>query len=101
MCRYEPDGTATVIAAAGEYPFRVGTSWTLDGPSLTAQVRRTGRPARVDDYAEVPGTFGAAARTGGVHTGVGAPIILDGELWGVVSAGAGDRVPLAPNAERP
>ena len=99
MCRYEPDGTATVIAAAGEHPFRVGTSWTLDGPSLTAQVRRTGRPARVDDYADVPGTIGAAARGGDVHTGVGAPIVVDGELWGVVSAGGGRGVRLAPTAE--
>jgi PAS domain S-box-containing protein len=99
MCRYEPDGTATVIGASGDHPFQPGTNWALDGPSLTAMVRQTGRPARVDDYASVPGTIGDAAQRTGVHAGVGAPIVVDGELWGVISAGGGKRVPLAPNAE--
>jgi PAS domain S-box-containing protein len=100
MCRYEADGTATVVAAAGEHPFQTGTTWTLDGPSLTATVRRTGRPARVEDYADVAGAIGAAARRGGVHAGVGAPIVVDGELWGVVSAGADHREPVPADAER-
>jgi PAS domain S-box-containing protein len=99
MCRYEPDGTATVIGASGEHPFQPGTKWALDGPSLTALVRHTGRPARVDDYAHVSGTIGDAARSAGVRAGVGAPIVVDGKLWGVVSAGGGNRVALAPNAE--
>jgi PAS domain S-box-containing protein len=100
MCRYEPDGTATVVGASGEHPFQTGTSWTLDGPSLTATVRRTGRPARVEDYADVEGAIGEAARRGGVHAGVGAPIVVDGELWGVVSAGADHREPVPADAER-
>jgi PAS domain S-box-containing protein len=100
MCRYEPDGTAIVIAASGEHPFQTGTRWTLDGPSLTATVRRTGRTARVEDYANVDGAIGDAARAGGVHAGVGAPIVVDGELWGVVSAGADHREPVPADAER-
>jgi PAS domain S-box-containing protein len=100
MCRYEPDGTATVVAAAGEHPFQTGTRWTLDGPSLTATVRRTGRTARVEDYADVAGAIGEAARAGGVRAGVGAPIVVDGELWGVVSAGADQREPVPADAER-
>jgi PAS domain S-box-containing protein len=100
MCRYEPDGTATVVAASGDHPFQTGTTWTLDGPSLTAMVRTTGRPARVGDYADVAGAIGEAARRGGVHAGVGAPIVVDGELWGVVSAGADHREPVPPDAER-
>jgi PAS domain S-box-containing protein len=100
MCRYEPDGTATVVGAAGEHPFQTGTNWTLDGPSLTAMVRTTGRPARVGDYADVSGAIGEAARGGGVHAGVGAPVVVDGELWGVVSAGADHREPVPADAER-
>jgi PAS domain S-box-containing protein len=99
MCRYEPDGTATVVGAFGDHPFMTGTNWRLDGPSLTGQVRRSGRPARVDDYADVPGSIGDAARDTGVHAGVGAPVIVDGEVWGVVSAGGGARVPLPADAE--
>jgi PAS domain S-box-containing protein len=99
MCRYETDGTATVVGAVGDHPFQTGTNWALDGPSLTAQVKRTGRPARVDDYASVPGSIGDAARATGVHAGVGAPIVVDGKVWGVVSAGGGARVPVPPGAE--
>jgi signal transduction histidine kinase len=99
MSRYEQDGTATVISAVGEHAFATGTNWSLDGPSLAAQVKRSGLPARVDDYADVPGSIGEAARATGVHAGVGAPIVVGGEVWGVVSAGGGARVPLAPGAE--
>jgi PAS domain S-box-containing protein len=100
MCRYEADGTATVVAASGEHPFQTGTTWPLDGPSLAAMVRTTGRAARVEDYAHVVGAIGEAARGGGVHAGVGAPIVVDGELWGVVSAGADHREPVPADAER-
>jgi PAS domain S-box-containing protein len=99
MCRYEPDGTATVIGATGEHPFQPGTNWALDGPSLTAIVRRTERPARIDNYANVSGKIGEAARQAGVHAGVGAPVVVDGRVWGVVSAGGGSAVRLPPNAE--
>ena len=99
MCRYEPDGTATVIGATGEHPFQTGTRWALDGPSLTALVQQTERPARIDDYASVAGSIGDAARASGVHAGVGAPVVVDGRVWGVVSAGGGARVPLPLDAE--
>jgi PAS domain S-box-containing protein len=98
MSRYDA-GVATVIGAAGDHPFQPGTVWPLDGESLVAVVARTGRPARIDDYHEVAGTVGDAARGSGVHAGVGAPILVDGELWGVIAAGGDRRVPLAPNAE--
>jgi transcriptional regulator with GAF, ATPase, and Fis domain len=99
MCRYEPDGTATLIGATGEHPFQPGRNWPLDGPSLTAVVRRTERPARIDNYADVSGKIGDAAREAGVHTGVGAPIVVDGQVWGVVSAGGGPMVRLPGDAE--
>jgi signal transduction histidine kinase len=98
MSRYDA-GVATVIGAVGDHPFQPGTVWPLDGSSLTAVVARTGRPARIDDYHDVAGTVGDAARGSGVHAGVGAPILVDGELWGVIAAGVDRRVPLAPNAE--
>jgi len=99
MCRYEADGTATVIGATGAHAFQVGTRWALDGPSLTALVRETERPARIDDYTNVDGPIGEAARASGVCSGVGAPVVVDGRVWGVVSAGGDSRVPLPADAE--
>jgi len=99
MCRYEPDGTATVIGATGEHAFQPGTNWTLEGPSLTALVRQTERPTRIDDYGGVSGSIADAARASGVHAGVGAPVVVDGRVWGVVSAGGGDLMVPPPGAE--
>ncbi|WP_156027684.1 GAF domain-containing protein [Candidatus Solirubrobacter pratensis] len=95
MYRYEPDGTATVAAAIGDHPFQPGTNWPLDSPTLPFLVRETGRPATVKNYAEIPGTIGEAAKGAGLHAGVGAPIVVDGRLWGAISAVAiqGGRIP--------
>src|SRR5438132_322550 len=58
MIRYEPDGTATLVAREGttDPDERVGERWEGYPPAgLTAVVRRTGQPARVDDYRDIPG----------------------------------------------
>jgi signal transduction histidine kinase len=88
VCRYDDEGTAmTVLAIWGDHPevFGTGSSWPLDGPSMSAQVLRTGRPARIEEYTDVPGTLAAAAREGGYSRVAGAPIIVDGRVWGVIS----------------
>ena len=98
--RYEPDGeTATVIGAWGQlpHPFQAGTSWPLDGPTI-ARVLKTGSPASVDDYAERAGTIAAAARESGMRSVAGAPIVVDGETWGVMVA-ASDRASLPDHIE--
>jgi signal transduction histidine kinase len=99
MYRYEPDGTATAIGSSGEHPFQPGTNWPLDGPTLASLVRSTGRPARIEDYADVPGTLGEAANRAGFTSGVGAPIVVDGEVWGVVAACSDQREPVCAGAE--
>jgi PAS domain S-box-containing protein len=87
MSRYERDGTATVIGASSEraHRFQAGTGWALDGPAISAQVLRTGRPARIDGLAAARGTIADAARETGVDSVVGAPIIVDGTVWGVMA----------------
>jgi signal transduction histidine kinase len=86
--RYEADGMATVIGAWGEqpHPFHAGTRWPLDGPTICVQVLETGRPARIDDFANVPGTIADAARDTRIRACAGAPIIIDGRVWGAMSA---------------
>ena len=57
--RFDSDGLMTVIATWSDRPyvFQPGTRWPLDGGTMVAQVQRTGRPARVEDYTEVPGAL--------------------------------------------
>ncbi len=50
-------------------------------------MRQTARSARVESYEGARGVIAELARAAGVRVAVGAPIIVDGRLWGVVSAG--------------
>jgi PAS domain S-box-containing protein len=91
LLRYEPDGaSATVIGAWGEHPnpFQVGTRWPLDGPSVTAQVLKTSRPAKIEDFSNLTGSIAEAAVRSGIRARAGAPIIVDGKVWGVMLADA-------------
>jgi PAS domain S-box-containing protein len=97
--RYEPDGTATVIGAWGEHPFPVGSNWTLDGPSITASVLQTGRPARIDDYSGLSGTIAETARKAGFRSAVGVPIVVDGRTWGTIYAVSTEPKPLPRDTE--
>jgi signal transduction histidine kinase len=101
VCRYEPDGTATVLAErnTGAEPLTVGTRLTLEGQSVTAQVLRTGQASRRDDFDAAAGTAGGHARERGVRSAVGAPIVVEGRLWGVIVAHWSRRDPLPDEAE--
>lgn len=57
-----------------------------EGHSLTSIVRRTERPARLEQFAELDGAIGELAKDFGVRASVGVPIIVDGRLWGVTVA---------------
>jgi signal transduction histidine kinase len=100
--RYEPDRTVTFVAAWGTAPGvqRVGSRLRLGGKNVTTLVFDTGRPARVDGYADASGQAGAYARERGVRCSVGTPVIVEGRLWGIVIVGmeSGEQ-PLSPDAE--
>ena len=100
MGRFDPGRVMTSIGAAGEHPYQPGTSWPLDGGNVSSKVLDTGRPVTINPYAEMTGTIADAAHAAGIRAGVGAPIIVDGRVWGTVSAGGTDRVPLGPEIER-
>jgi PAS domain S-box-containing protein len=101
LWRYEDDATATVIGAWSEHrhPFQVGTRWPLDGPTICARVLKTGLPARIDDFTAVPGTIAEAARGTRIRACAGAPIIVDGSVWGAMSVDAIDPAPLPDGIE--
>jgi GAF domain-containing protein len=93
VCRYDEAGeTMTVVAVWGSRPhsFHPGSRWELDGPSVAREVLRTGRPIRVEDYADLPGALAAEARERGFDRVAGAPIIVDGRVWGMVATSSPD-----------
>jgi signal transduction histidine kinase/putative methionine-R-sulfoxide reductase with GAF domain len=101
--RYDADGTVVTVGAwsrtGGEGPFPVGTRWALGGRNVTTMVFSTGRPARIDAYADADGPAGELARERGARSIVGAPIKVGGRLWGFLSVVATDDVPPPADAE--
>jgi PAS domain S-box-containing protein len=95
--RYESDGTGTVVGAWSEPPnlLETGSRWPLDDTVIISRVRETGRPARRDDLADVHGTVADIVRNAVIRSAAGAPIIVDGDVWGVMAAGGteGERLP--------
>ncbi len=99
--RYEPDDTATVVGVWSDRPhrFQPGTRWPLDGPTITAQVLKTRRPVKIDDWAELPGEIADAARDAGITAAAGVPIVIDGEVWGAMSIDSMDGAPMPDDVE--
>jgi signal transduction histidine kinase len=88
VCRYDDEGpTMTILAICDDRPhsFQPGTRLPLDGPSMAAEILRTGRPARVEDYTDLLGSLAAGARKAWLNRIAGAPIIVDGRVWGLIS----------------
>jgi signal transduction histidine kinase len=70
----------------------------LGGRNVSTLVARTGRPARIDDYADSSGEVGEQSRGAGVRASVGVPITVEGRLWGVMVAGSREG-PLSADTE--
>jgi len=87
MVRYRHDGTADVIGQwnePGVPSMPLGARIELDGETLTPKICRSAQPERVDDYSPLTGRLAERLQQLGIASGVGAPIIFDGELWGAV-----------------
>ena len=100
--RYEPDGAAVVVASHSRPALRgltVGERLTLEGDSVAARVLRTRRGARMDSYESVEGTIAARVRELGPRSRVGAPIVVDEQLWGVALVGTSGPEPLPSDSE--
>jgi signal transduction histidine kinase len=101
LVRYEQDGSVVVGAFSDgeDEPFPIGSRWLPDDPGVTTTVRRTGRPARVEDYVQVTGEIGAAVRGAGMHSAVASPIVVETHLWGAIVVLSPRREVLPEDAE--
>jgi signal transduction histidine kinase len=102
LFRYDPGRMATSVTTWGPAgkDFPVGRQWPLEGHNVSTLVFETGRPARIDRYAESSsGSLSAAPRERGIRSAVGTPIIVEGRLWGAIFAGSVLERPLPPATE--
>jgi signal transduction histidine kinase len=98
VLQLQPEGMATLIAGAGApYSDLPTGSPVPTGHAVSALVAESGRPARLDRFEPDSGALAAYLHRLGVHSAVGAPIVVEGRLWGVLLAGSSD--PLPANTE--
>ena len=101
MVRFQPDATALVIGAwseRGTPDVPLGTTAPLEGDTAAPRIYRTGKPVRVDSFDGARGKLAESLRELGSTTAVGAPVVLNGELWGAVLVRSATG-PFPPGAE--
>jgi len=102
LVAYDRDRTATVV---GSWSLQgavtpVGTRVPLHGDSVLARVFRTQRPARIDHYTEDPGDpVTGYVRAMEVHAAAGAPILVEGRIWGAMTVASSRPEPLPAGTE--
>ena len=101
MERYEADGTVTGVASwsSEDDQLAVGTRFALEGVSIAALVVETGSPVRIDSFAQATGPIAEEARTLGIRSSVGCPIIVGGRVWGVIAASTKREAPFPVDTE--
>jgi signal transduction histidine kinase len=99
ILQVQADDATTIVAGTGA-PYSdlpAGSPMPAGSNTVTELVRERRRPARLDRFDPDSGPLAAYLHRLGVHSAVGAPILVEGRLWGVLLAGSS--TPLPANAE--
>ncbi len=94
LLRYRHDGTATLLGVHSESGLgpHVGEPLKLDAGIPAEVVFRTGRATQMDET-EAPSVVADRARELGLRSYAGAPIVVEGQLWGAIVAGWAPEAP--------
>ena len=57
-----------------------------EGTNVAGTVLQTGRAGRIDDFSAATDPIGVATREAGMESAAGSPIVVEGNLWGVMTA---------------
>ena len=100
IARYEGEAELVHVSewSKPEYDFPPYDRAKLEGTSVSAEVLRTGRAARIDNYEDIA-ERAAFARGEDLKSAVGAPVVVEGRRWGVMIAMSANG-PLPPETER-
>lgn len=98
--RYHAEGQVEFVGAWGKErpPDLVGRRVALGGTNVATLVFERGEPTRVDHLRRQPGPMSVIAREW-ARAAVGAPISVDGRLWGVMIVGSRRKEGLPPGLE--
>jgi signal transduction histidine kinase len=100
LAHFTEDGINVTIAGWSLRDVHVptGTRLALDG-AINSLVRDTAAPGRFDSYENASGELAARLRQLGIRSEVGAPVLVEGRVWGALIAGTDELEPLPSGAE--
>src|SRR5439155_16686417 len=101
ISRCEADGTIAALGgwtSCGGYSV-TGRRFALES-SVSGLILETRRPSRIDSFEGRPGDAAAAIREMGWRSAMGAPISVEGRLWGVLVVYSKNAEPLPADTER-
>jgi signal transduction histidine kinase len=102
LLQYGPDEALVLLATRDEHgmtKMAIGERLLLDGENVAAMILRTGEPARMDSFDGAKGTTAERIRSLGLRSAVGAPIVVDGRVWGALVIGSSQTEPLPSETE--
>jgi signal transduction histidine kinase len=99
--RYMPDGAIEYVGAWSAFGDAewLGTRVRLGGQNVSTLVFETRQPGRVDQLDEEASAVTSLARESGARSSAGAPIEVEGRLWGVIIVAATHEAVLPPGIE--
>jgi signal transduction histidine kinase len=103
LARFDEDGTVTFVGGwsnTGRLAFPVGSRVPVEETGVLAEIRKTGRPERIDDYKGRAPEIVERLSSFGYESAGAAPIRVGGQVWGALVAAAPRDEPLAPGSER-
>ena len=102
VVRYERNGHAAILGGWTEDGdgLPVGSSVPVDGETVLARVRRSGRVERIEGYEGIGGELAERLRARGYRASLAAPVRVAGRVWGALVASAHDPRDLDEAAER-
>ncbi|MCW2765245.1 MAG: domain S-box [Nocardioides sp.] len=103
VMRFDDEGPGIVLVGvasklSGAFP--VGAHWKFQEGMASAEVYRTGRPARSDrqDWSKGEGPVAETHRRLGIVSAVASPIVVEGRLWGAMAVQSQGQLPLDTEA---
>jgi PAS domain S-box-containing protein len=101
LAHFTEDGFNLTMAgwSVRDVHVRTGTRLPLEGETINNVVRLTGAPGRFDSYETASGELAARLRDLGIRSEVGAPVVIEGRVWGALIAGTDQPEPLPVGTE--
>jgi signal transduction histidine kinase len=101
LSHYTPDGTNVTIAGWSLRNTHVpaGTTFPLTPDTIGGEIVRTREPVRIDSWEGATRELATLVRELGVRSSLGAPVMIEGQLWGALVAATDGEEPLRAGTE--